>query len=211
MHTVSRAVTAIVGGFLITTGVASAAYAGCIDLTTSPAGAPSLIHAAYRPGPVTLVADQDHGNGDDRTSIVGLWQFEFISKGNANNPPPNPPDLVPLDSGFAQWHSDGTEIMNSSRDPATSNVCLGVWESDGPRTYILNHYALSWDNTRTLCTPVGTAPSCFVGPTNIRERVTVDPHGDTYAGTVKITQYDTTGHAMFSLTGTVSAKRITPE
>jgi hypothetical protein len=202
----------IVGGFLITTGVASAARAGCIDLTTSPAAVPSLIHAAYRPGPVSLVAYQDNGNGNDHASIVGLWQFEFISKGNANNnPPANPPDLVPLDSGFAQWHSDGTEIMNSSRDPATSNFCLGVWESDGPRTYILNHYALSWDNTRTFCTPVGTAPSCFVGTANIRERVTVDPHGNTYAGTVKITQYDPTGHAMFSLTGTVSAKRITPE
>lgn len=214
MKAVSRTVTVIVAGFMITTAVASTASAGCVDLTTKPAGGPWLTHAAYRSGPVTLVAYQDHGNrdGDDRASIVGLWEFAFVSKGNADNPSPmpNPPDLAPLDSGFAQWHSDGTEIMNSARDPATGSFCLGVWKSDGPRTYTLNHYALSWDDTGTLCTPEAPATSCFVGPTNIREHITVDPHGDTYAGTVTITQYDTTGHTMFALTGTVSARRITP-
>jgi hypothetical protein len=36
--------------------------------------------------------------------------------------------------------------MNSSRDPATSNFCLGTWKSLGHRRYKLNHFALSWDN-----------------------------------------------------------------
>jgi hypothetical protein len=47
--------------------------------------------------------------------------------------------------GFSQWHSDGTEILNSSRPPATSNFCLGVWEKTGPFAYKLNHFALSSD------------------------------------------------------------------
>jgi hypothetical protein len=39
-----------------------------------------------------------------------------------------------IDAGFAQWHSDGTEIMNSHA-PATSNFCLGSGgELDGPPT-----------------------------------------------------------------------------
>jgi hypothetical protein len=99
--------------------------------------------------------------------------------------------------------------MNSSRDPATSSFCLGVWKSEGGRTYKLNHYALSWDNTGALCVPEPGAASCFVGRTNIREEVTVDPHGRTYSGTVTIDQYDTAGQLLFRLRGLVSAQRIT--
>jgi hypothetical protein len=207
-------VTVIAGGFVITMGIAPAASA-CVDLTR-PGGPVWVTPAAYRPGPavrpiLAAYKDFNNGRGNDRASIVGLWQFEFISKGNANNPPPQPapPDGVPLDSGFTQWHGDRTEIMNSSRDPVTSNFCLGVWATDGPRTYTLNHYALSWDDTGMICTPEAPATNCLVGAANIRERVTLDPGGDTYHGTVKITQYDTAGHEMFSLTGTVSARRIT--
>ena len=59
MKAVSRTVTVIVAGLMITTAVASTASAGCVDLTTKPAGGPWLTHAAYRSGPVTLVAYQD--------------------------------------------------------------------------------------------------------------------------------------------------------
>jgi hypothetical protein len=55
--------------------------------------------------------------------------------------------------------------------------------------------------------PAGTQ-SCFVGPTNIREEVTVDPHGNAYMGTVTIDQYDTSGHLLFRLKGNVAAQRI---
>ena len=40
MKAVSRTVTVIVAGFMITTAVASTASAGCVDLTTKPAGDP---------------------------------------------------------------------------------------------------------------------------------------------------------------------------
>ena len=100
---------------------------------------------------------------------------------------------------------------NSGRDPATSSFCLGVWETDGVRGYKLNHFALSWDNTGHLCTPTDGATSCFVGPTNIREAITLGPQGDDYAGTVTIDQYDTQQHLMFRLRGTIEAHRITPD
>lgn len=145
----------------------------------------------------------------DRAPIVGMWQFTFLSKGN-NVAPFFIPDDAPLDQGYAQWHSDGTEIMNSSRDPATSNFCLGVYEASGARSFQLNHFALSWDNTGMLCAPSGGAPSCFVGPTNIRETVTLAGKANSYTGTVTIDQYDTNGNWMFRLSGNVTAKRVTP-
>ena len=70
--------------------------------------------------------------------IVGLWNFKMVAKDS-----PGIPDGTPIDAGFAQWHGDGTEIMNSSRPPATSNFCLGTWEQVGHHTYKLNHFAIS--------------------------------------------------------------------
>jgi len=131
-----------------------------------------------------------------------------VSDGN-NAAPFFIPDGATLDDGYAQWHADGTEIMNSSRDPATSSFCLGVWRRDGGRGYKLNHLALSWDNTGALCVPQPGATSCLVGTTNIREAITVDPGGNTYSGSVTIEQYDTSGHLLFRLKGLASAQRIT--
>lgn len=201
----SKAVTAALGSIVIVTAWASTASAGCADLpTTKNAPAARLIRAAYRPAEFTRVSDNDHA------SIVGLWQVSFTSKGN-DVPPFSIPDGAPLDAGYAEWHSDGTEIMNSSRDPATSSFCLGVWQSQGSRKYKLNHFALSWDNTGRYCTPAPGAPSCFVGPANIREEVTVDSRGKTYSGTVTIIQYDPNNGEIFRLTGTIKAKRITAD
>ncbi|MGH9408419.1 MAG: hypothetical protein ACRD1V_03100 [Vicinamibacterales bacterium] len=140
------------------------------------------------------------------SQIVGLWQFTFTSVGNTAL---GIPDGAPLDMGYTAWHSDGTEIMNSSRDPVTGNFCLGAWDEEGHRSYKLNHFAIAWDNTGTFCTPVAPATNCLVGPANIREHVTVDPHGDTYSGTVTIDQYDNHQNLIMHLTGKVSARRIT--
>src|SRR5262249_4473417 len=113
-----------------------------------------------------------------------------------------PADAPPVDKGFVTWHADGTELMNSGRPPMTGSFCMGTWKQVGPATYVLNHWALSWD-------PSGTV---FVGPTNIRERVTVDRSGDRYTGTFSITQYDTDGKTpLGGVSGTVKASRITAD
>lgn len=213
MRQTYRVVTTIVGVFVIGAAFASTAHAGCIDPVPlqkhlSLMGVPSSI-ASFSSARV-VAASARNSSPDTSASIVGMWHVTFHSEGN-NVPPFNIPDGAPLDDGYAQWHNDGTEIMNSSRDPATSNFCLGVWEIDGGRTYKLNHFALSWDNTGTLCVPQQGATSCLVGRTNIRERVTVDPHGNTYSGSVTIDQYDTAGNLMFTLKGRISAQRITAD
>ncbi len=125
--------------------------------------------------------------------IVGFWHVKFISKGTGFIP-----DGTVVDMGFSQWHSDGTEILNSSRPPATSNFCLGVWGKTGASTYKLNHFALSSDLSGNM-----------IGPANIREDVTLDAHGTSYTGIFSIDQYDTSGNLLVHIVGEVKATRIT--
>jgi hypothetical protein len=210
MRAIDRMVTTTVGVFIIATSVAPAASAACVDLAPLPKrlllGAP---HRSASFSPAAAIAASASGSASDNSkSIVGMWHVTFASDAN-DAAPFFIPDGATLDDGYAQWHADGTEIMNSTRDPATSSFCLGVWQSEGGRSYKLNHFALSWDNTGALCVPQPGATSCLVGTTNIREAITVDRGGNTYSGTVTIDQYDTSGHLLFRLKGLVSAQRIT--
>ncbi len=129
----------------------------------------------------------------EEVSIVGFWRVKFVSEGTTGIP-----DGTIIDMGFSQWHSDGTEILNSSRPPATSNFCLGVWEKTGNHTYKLNHFALSSDLNGNL-----------IGPANIREDVTLDASGNSYTGKFTIDQFDLNGNTLAHVAGNISATRIT--
>src|SRR5260370_42318683 len=110
------------------------------------------MQAAYRPARFVLAADSTPSGA----SIVGLWKVTFTAGGTM------------VDWGYAQWHSDGTEIMNSGgRSPAAQNFCLGVWEETGPSSYKLNHVELSYDAATGPLNPIVT----------VREGVTVDHPG----------------------------------
>jgi len=126
--------------------------------------------------------------------IVGFWQVTLTAKGNN----PGPPDGVVIDKGFSQWHSDGTEILNSSRAPVTQSFCLGVWKKLASGKYKLNHFPISWDPNSNL-----------VGVANLREEVTLSADGNTFTGTFTIDQYDQAGNKLVHLIGTVSATRLT--
>jgi hypothetical protein len=104
-----------------------------------------------------------------------------------------------LDDGYATWHSDGTEIMNSGRPPITGNFCMGVWEQTRGGTYKLNHFGLSWNAAGTM----------LMGPANIKEQVVLDRSENNYSGTLMINQYDTSNHIVMTITGLVTAQRIT--
>jgi hypothetical protein len=126
--------------------------------------------------------------------IVGMWAVTMTAKNN----PDGPPDGTPIDEGFSQWHSDGTEIMNSSRPPATGNFCLGVWNKVGPSTYKLTHKVLNFD-----------ASGILIGPGTIHEEVIVDRSRTRFAGTFSIDLYDTAGNLIAHVNGEMTATRIT--
>ena len=133
--------------------------------------------------------------GELNASIVGFWHVVFVSEGTKNPPIP---DGAVVDQGFSQWHSDHTEILNSSRPPATANFCLGVWTQTGPHMYALNHYAMSFN-------PDGT----FLGIANIRENVALSNDGNSYSGSFSIDQYDTQLNVLAHIVGNVKATRVT--
>ena len=155
-------------------------------------------HGHFRLASLVTVSGRERNWDDDsdRAGIVGLWKIKFTSKGNTGI---GIPDGAPIDDGYATWHSDGTEIMNSGRVPKTGNFCMGVWKRTGRSTYKLNHFALSWD-------PTGTT---LIGPANIKEEITLDGNENSYSGTFTIDQYDTEGHLLVHISGLVSAQRIT--
>jgi hypothetical protein len=131
---------------------------------------------------------------------VRLRPSAKVSKGNtAHNP--SIPDGAQLDFGYTQWHSDGTELMNSGGHAAnTGNFCMGTFVRTGLFTYVLNHFALSYD-------PV---TGNLTAKIHILEQVTLDPSGNEYAGTLTIDAYDPkSGSQMDHVSGTVSATRVT--
>jgi hypothetical protein len=135
------------------------------------------------------------GDGEDNNSIVGMWRFTFTSQGNTGAPLFIPDGAV-LDHGFAQWHSDGTEITNSNRRPSTGSFCLGVWKKVGPSHFLLNHFALGFDD--------GVTQSY----SNIREDLTISDDGDSFSGTFSIAIYDLQGNAGPVIRGLLTGTRV---
>lgn len=134
-------------------------------------------------------------------SIVGMWHIKFIAEGNQAIP-----DGTEIDAGFSQWHSDGTELMNSGgRAPSTSSFCLGVWAKTGSRTYQLNHYAISWNPTPSAADPTGT----ILGPARIKETVTLNSAGTEFAGSFTIIQYDESLNVLANVVGKIVGTRVT--
>ena len=120
--------------------------------------------------------------------IVGFWRIQLLDV------------TTVIDQGTQQYHSDNTEIMNSSRNPETQSFCLGVWESIGNSTYKLNHYGISWDQSSSTTAPLGLA--------NIRQTVHLSKDGKSLSGTFIINQYDENGNTLATISGTVVGYRI---
>jgi hypothetical protein len=158
----------------------------------------SIRSAVYHPQDDAgrLLFTADDWDRHDEPSIVGMWRFELLA-----------PNGALVDDGYAQWHSDGTEIQNSGvHAPPTSNFCLGVWEKVASRTYKLNHFPLGWD-------AAGQASAAEIQLTET-VKLTDDDHM-TGTFTLKVYPWDSTkgldvsGPAVQTVTGTVTAQRVT--
>ena len=119
--------------------------------------------------------------------IVGMWSFQMSANG------------AQVDFGYQQWHSDGTELMNSGgRPPATENFCMGVWKQVGTNGYHLNHFALSYDSSGNLNAKV-----------NIKEDVAINATGTSYSGPFTLDVYDPKTNALLQhVVGQVTAQRV---
>ena len=175
------------------------AMAGCGDWSNlqGPLECAKPTALLRAPMPAADAADALARGGISTPSIVGMWKFQFISKGNTGHSPAIP-DGVMLDFGFSQWHSDGTEILNSAGVPG-GGFCLGVWGQTGFLTFELNHFPIAFDPTTGL----------VANYINIHEQDTLSPSGDSFSGTFTEDIYDSKGNHVDHLTGTVAATRIT--
>jgi hypothetical protein len=133
-----------VGGLLMANG----AQAGCgmaPPVFKSPALKPNVWQPSTPSAVGRFVLTSDEGGWPGEPAIVGMWSFQLAG---VTGLPPGVPIGAVVDDGYAQWHSDGTEIQNSGvHAPNTSNFCLGVWKQVGPLTYQLKHFPLAWDPT----------------------------------------------------------------
>jgi hypothetical protein len=177
---------------------------------------PSPTHTNWHPqfGKAQLVRAALGNGGSTESaapSIVGFWHVKFVSDGVTTGIPPGVITKgMEIDAGYSQWHSDGTEFMNSAgRAPNTSAVCLGVWEAIGPNKYLLNHFAAGWDPTKGAVGPAGPAGE-LIGPTQIREEVTLAENGESFSGPFTIDNFDESGTHLSHLEGTITGTRIHP-
>ncbi len=142
--------------------------------------------------------------------IVGFWHVKFISDGVTYGIPGGIPKGAEVDAGYSEWHSDGTEIMNSGgRAPNTGDFCLGVWAQVGPWEYKLNHFAAAWDPTKGPNDAAGNPTGEIIGPGNIKENITLAQNGQSFQGTFTIDQYDENLVLQQHLEGTITGTRIT--
>ena len=193
-----RKMIGTVGIMLVGTMLVAKANAECGSLASPKALQPRSWQGneLFQQGALLLVSDHD----DD--PIVGMWQVKFTAEGNTGSGAP--PDGTPIDNAFVQWHSDGTEIMNSGRPAQDGNFCLGVWKRTGKSSYKLNHFALGNDTTNA---PSGIGNPA--GPTQIRENIVLSHDGNSYCGSFTLDAYDTSGNNVAHIVGKISATRIT--
>jgi hypothetical protein len=200
MKTISRAITMTVSAGIFVTLFVSKANAGCGDLTSLQGPFEfAKVSSDLRQPEASAEPGKTLSRGFGGASIVGLWKTQLISKGNTGHNP-SIPDGAIIDFGYTQWHSDGTEILNSGgHAPATENFCLGVWGQTGFLSYELNHFPISYDATT----------GAIANYINLREQDTLSPSGDSYGGTFTLDVYDTKGNHVDHLAGTVTATRLT--
>ena len=185
------AITAVLLTVLIGVGLPGKAGAGCSNpVVPTQSGMQQVLWQSDLGSPSLLQVSNSNGN----QKIVGLWKVNFISEGNTGIP-----DGTLIDHGFAGWHSDGTEIMNSSKAPATGNFCMGVWEKTGRSSYQLRyHFALAYDSSGN-----------FIGPAQIQETIAVDKKALMFAGTFTIDQFDPAGNSLAHVAGNITGTRVT--
>jgi hypothetical protein len=122
------------------------AMAQC-GLPTKPVK-PAVWHPRYGGAHQTLVRAAVDDDDEQEPSIVGMWHVIFTAQTMNGEP-----FSGVIDNSIVVWHSDGTEIMNSSRPAQDGNFCLGVWTRAGKLKYHVNH--IPWQGNDPSNAPGG--------------------------------------------------------
>ncbi|HLY79792.1 MAG TPA: hypothetical protein VKQ70_10485 [Caulobacteraceae bacterium] len=164
--------------------VAAPSFAGCADSAAA--------HPADWSGQASDLRQKIDFGGPSfgGGSIVGLWSVSLVSGGNQ------------VDWGYAEWHADGTEIMNSGgHTPASGNFCLGVWRQTGPNSFHLKHFPLAYN----------PATGALAAKIILTEDVSIDRNGQTFVGSFSEDIYDPTGVTLEQhIPGTITGHRVQP-
>lgn len=134
----------------------------------------------------TPLNNTDNAPPHDPTG-VGLWLSTFTGTDGSTF------------AGFESLYADGNELLIDNSAPATDNVCSGVWEQTGPRSYTINHPSWDFDSSGNLINIVV-----------LTDYITIDPHGNKYFGTATVTVYDLAMTTIvYQVSGTLTGSRIT--
>jgi len=117
--------------------------------------------------------------------IVGLWLGTATVAGQ------------PL-LAYEMFTSDGLEVLYDAGPPSAGNVCLGVWASGPGHVIKVTHPAWSYGPDGSL-----------VGTVVIGSKITIDPDGNHFHGTVTVDVYDQSATLVDHEEGTITARRIT--
>jgi len=196
----ARAALAL-GLVIIASTIANRATAACMDVQLQPVptastGAIRFMPAVYRTGDLVSILPASLGATADEHSIVGVWKFKLSG--------------FLKDFGTQAFHAGGTETMFSAGvDPATGDVCQGVWRSLGHSTYSLNHIAMAW-----------TAPGAEYGVLiHIHMLIQLAESGNEFKGSYTVGLFSATPDDPFnesagpfaSGSGHVTASRLQPD
>jgi len=103
-----------------------------------------------------LVRGVPNDDDDGEASIVGMWHVTFTADTMNGSP-----FSAVLDNAVVVWHSDGTEIMNSSRPAQDGNFCMGVGTRTGKSKYLLNHIAWQGNDPENAPSGIGNPQEIF--------------------------------------------------
>lgn len=173
---------------------AGQAFAGCMSPSGLTPAANRASPAVYNPAGGFIRTAYESGDEHSQAGIVGLWKFEMQANGG------------PFDFGTIQWHDDGTEFtISGGRNPVDGDVCMGAWQQVGWNKFKLNHIALAY------------AGGAYLGVAHFHMTVTLAPGGNSYSGSFTVQQFadstanpfDESGSPLATITGTVTATRVT--
>jgi hypothetical protein len=189
---ISRTLTALLGGVVLSLMCTSTAGANCADpspllrhpLLTPPRPA-ALAPRLAAGGPLGRAEDNgERQAGGLRDRIVGTW---VVTYGGAVT-----------GQAFIQWHSDGTEWENINHPTLAGNICMGDWRVVDENHVSRSHVGWLFSS--------GNLSGHFIWT----ETDEVARDGSWYRGTNYLRVYDLNGTQVFAGAGTSEATRIPP-